>query len=79
MPLRYIRKFTVCLFLFSAYLELQVVGMLSANFIMLAFYCIYRPSTSRFTNIINILIEACYISLEMVIIFYINNVDLSTD
>ena len=53
--------------------------MLASNFIMLAFYVIYRPSKSRFSNYVNILIELSYIGLEMTAIFYINNSSLDTD
>lgn len=63
MPLRYVRKILLCLFLFSSIIELEVVGMIAANFIILAFYVIYRPSKSRFNNIVNILIELSYIGL----------------
>lgn len=37
-------------------IELEVVGMIASNFIILAFYTIYKPSKSRFNNYINILI-----------------------
>lgn len=73
IPLRYIRKALLCLFLFSSMIELQVVGMIAANFIILAFYVIYKPSRYRFNNYVNILIELCYIGLELTIIFFVND------
>lgn len=79
MPLRYIRKLLVCLFLLTGMIELQVVGMIAANFLVLAFYAIYRPSKSTFNNIINIVIELCYIGLELAIIFYVNEFDIDTE
>ena len=63
IPLRYIRKILFCVYLFSAMVELQVVGMITANFLVLSFYFIYKPSKSKFTNWINIFIELCYIGL----------------
>lgn len=63
IPLRYIRKLIVCLFLFTGMIELQVVGMLAGNFLILSFYVIYKPSKSKFSNYINILIELCYMGL----------------
>lgn len=63
MPLRYIRKLLFCLFLFSAMIELQVVGMIAANFLMLAFYVIYRPAKNKFNNLANIIVELSYIGL----------------
>lgn len=79
MALRYIRKLLLCLFLFSATIELQIVGMIASNFLVLAFYAIYRPSKSVFSNIVNLFIELCYIGLELTIIFYVNVFDISSD
>lgn len=73
IPLRYIRKTLLCLFLFSSMIELQVVGMIAANFLILAFYGIYRPSKYKFNNFVNIIIELCYIGLELTIIFFVND------
>lgn len=73
MPLRYLRKLFFCFFLFSAMIELQLVGMISANFLILAFYVIYKPSKSKFTNYVNILIEACYLAIELIVLVYIND------
>ena len=56
IPLRYIRKILFCVFLFSAMVELQVVGMIASNFLILSFYFVYKPSKSKFTNWINIFI-----------------------
>lgn len=78
MPLRYIRKLLLCFFLFTAMIELQLVGMISANFLILSFYCIYRPSKSAFTNYANIIIESCYIIIEMLVLCYINDFNLTT-
>lgn len=52
--------------------------MIASNFIILAFYTIYKPSKSRFNNYINILIELCYIGLELTIIFYANDFSIDT-
>ena len=52
---------------------------MSANFLILAFYAIYKPSKSKFTNYVNILIELSYIGLELVIIFYVNDFEQTTE
>jgi len=52
--------------------------MIAANFIVLAFYIIYRPSKYKFNNFINILIELCYVGLELTIIFFVNNFSITT-
>ena len=79
MPLRYIRKLLLCLFIFSSMVELQVVAMIASNFLILAFYLIYRPSKSKFSNWINIFIELCYIGLELVIMVFVNDYEVTTD
>lgn len=43
-----------------------------------AFYFYYKPSKSKFSNYINILVEACYIGLEITILAYVNSVGLQT-
>ena len=79
MPLRYIRKMLLCFFIFSRMVELQVVAMIASNFIVLAFYIIYRPSKSKFSNWINIFIELCYIGLELTIMIFVNDFEVTTE
>lgn len=52
--------------------------MIASNFLILAFYTIYRPSKSKFSNFANIVIELSYIGLELTIIFYANAFSLDT-
>jgi hypothetical protein len=59
-------------------IELQVVGMIASNFLILAFYAIYRPAKNKFNNIANIIVELCYIGLELTIIFYANVFEIET-
>jgi hypothetical protein len=56
MPLRYIRKLLFCIFIFMAMIELQIIALISVNFMMLVFYFYYRPSKSKFNNYVNIVI-----------------------
>ncbi len=63
MPLRYVRKLFFCVFIVIAIIELQVIGLIASNFMVFAFYAIYKPSKSKFNNYINILIEMSYIGL----------------
>ena len=56
IPLRYLRKFLLCCFLFSALAELQIIAIMAANIMVLSFYFIYKPSKSKFSNWVNILI-----------------------
>ena len=60
-------------------IELQLFGMISANFLILAFYVIYRPSKSKFTNLCNILIEISYICIEFIVLLYINDFEIETE
>ena len=79
MPLRMIRKVLFCVFLAIGSIEMQVVGMVGANFMVFSYYLFYQPAKSRFTNWVNVFIELCYIGLEITIMLYVNQVDLSTD
>ncbi len=79
MPLRYIRKLFFCIFICLAMIELQVIGLIASNFMVFAFYLYFKPSKSKFNNYINILIEMCYIALEVTILIFMNSVGLSTD
>jgi hypothetical protein len=63
MPLRYIRKLLFCVFISIGIVELQVIGIIASNFMVLAFYAYFRPSKSKFSNYINILVELSYIGL----------------
>ena len=60
-------------------IELQVIGLIASNFMVFAFYLYFKPSKSKFNNYINILIEMCYIALEVTILIFMNSVGLSTD
>ena len=79
MPLRYIRRLLVCAFLASGLGEFQVMAITSANFLMLAFYGVFWPSKSSFSNWINLLIEICYLGLGLTLVLYVNAFNLSTD
>lgn len=56
MPLRYIRKVLFCVFIVVGIIELQIIGLIASNFMVLAFYAFFKPSKSRFNNYVNILI-----------------------
>lgn len=56
MPLRFIRKLLFCIFLVVAYIETQIIAMIGANFLVLAYYLFFKPAKSRFSNWVNILI-----------------------
>lgn len=79
MPLRYVRKLFFCVFIVIGITELQVIGLIASNFMVLAFYIMFKPSKSRFSNWINILIEMSYVGLELTILMYANSVGLKTD
>lgn len=79
MPLRYVRKLFFCGFLVVAIIELQIIGLIAVNFMVFAFYLIYKPSKSSFSNYINILIELSYLALEITILLFVNSVNLSTE
>ena len=53
--------------------------MLGANFMVFSYYLFYQPTKSRFTNWVNVLIELCYIGLEITILLYVNQIDLTTE
>jgi hypothetical protein len=53
--------------------------MIGANFMVLSYYLFFKPSKSRFSNWINILIELCYIGLEIAIILYVNEISPTTE
>jgi hypothetical protein len=63
MPLRYIRKLLFCIFLVIGTTETQVISIMGANFLVFSYYAFFKPSKSRLSNWINILIELCYIGL----------------
>lgn len=52
--------------------------MMASNFIILAFYIIETPSTNVINNIVNMLIELCYIGLELCIIVYVNKSQITS-
>ena len=79
MPLRYVRKVFFSIFIVIGIIELQLIGLIASNFIVLAFYGLYKPSKSKFNNYINILIEIIYIGLEVTILLFVNSVSLSTE
>jgi hypothetical protein len=78
MPLRYVRKVFFAIFIVIGIIELQLIGLIASNFIVLAFYGLYKPSKSKFSNYVNILIELVYIGLEVTILLFTNSVSLST-
>jgi len=51
---------------------MQVICIMGANFMVLAYYLFFRPVKSRLSNWINVLIEMCYIGLEITIILFVN-------
>lgn len=79
IPLRYFRKLLLCCFLVIGTIEIQVPCMIASNFLMLAFYLFFKPSKSSFTNWINILVEVCYLGLEIMLMIFANDTGMSTD
>lgn len=79
MPLRYVRKVFFSVFIVIGIIELQLIGLIASNFIVLAFYGLFKPSKSKFNNYINIFIELIYVGLEVTILLFANSVSLSTD
>lgn len=79
IALRYIRKLLICIFLAVGFIEIQVIAMIAANFLVFSFYALYMPSKSKFNNWINILIELCYLGLEITLVIYINAFSIGTD
>ena len=79
MPLRHVRKLLFCIFLVLGLLEMQIIAMIGCNFLVLAYYLFYKPAKSRFSNWTNILIELCYIALEVSILLYNNELDPTTE
>lgn len=53
--------------------------MIAANFLLFAFYLFFRPSKSTFTNVINILVEVCYLGLEIMLLIFANDTGMTTD
>lgn len=53
--------------------------MIGANFMMLSYYLFFKPAKSRFSNWTHILIELCYIGLEITIILFNNEINLTTE
>ena len=78
MALRHIRKLLFCGFLAIGLIETQIMAIMGANFLVLAYYLFYKPSKSRVSNWINILIEICYIGLEVTLLNYVNKVSPTT-
>jgi hypothetical protein len=79
IPLRYFRKVLLCCFLVIGTIEIQVPAMIAANFLIFAFYLFFKPSKSTFTNVINILVEACYLGLEIMLLIFANDTGMTTD
>lgn len=79
LPLRHVRKLLFCIFLVMPYFEMQIIAMAGNNCLMLAYYLFFKPSKSRFSNWINILIELCYIGLEVIMLLFNNELSPSTD
>lgn len=52
---------------------------MGTNFLVLAYYLFYKPAKSRISNWINILIELCYIGLEITLMSYVNEVSPKTE
>jgi hypothetical protein len=78
MPLRHVRKLLFCIFLVIYSIETQIIAMIGSNCLVLAYYLFYKPAKSRFSNWINILIELCYIALEVCILLYNNELSPTT-
>ena len=52
---------------------------MAANFLVLSYYLFYKPSKSRVSNWINILIELSYIGMEITLLSFVNQVSPNTD
>lgn len=72
MALRHIRKLLFCAFLAIGKIETQIMAIMGTNFLVLAYYLFYKPAKSRVSNWINILIEICYIGLEITLMGFVN-------
>jgi hypothetical protein len=79
IALRHIRKLLFCAFLAIGKIETQVMAVMAANFLVLAYYLFYKPSKSRVSNWVNILIELSYIGLEITMLTFVNKVSPNTD
>jgi hypothetical protein len=79
IALRHIRKLLFCIFLAIGKIETQIMAIMGANFLVLAYYLFYKPAKSRVSNWINIFIELCYIGLEITLLNYVNEVSPTTD
>lgn len=78
IPFRYFRKVLLCVFLVIGTIEIQVPAMIAANFLVFAFYLFFKPSKSTFTNWINILVEVCYIGMEVMLMIFSNDTGMTT-
>ena len=79
IALRHIRKLLFCIFLAIGKIETQVMAIMGANFLVLSYYLFYKPSKSRVSNWINILIELSYIGMEITLLSFVNQVSPNTD
>lgn len=79
IALRHIRKLLFCIFLAIGKIETQVMAIMAANFLVLSYYLFYKPSKSRVSNWINILIELSYIGMEITLLSFVNQVSPNTD
>ena len=55
------------------------MAIMAANFLVLSYYLFYKPSKSRVSNWINILIELSYIGMEITLLSFVNQVSPNTD
>ena len=55
------------------------MAIMGANFLVLSYYLFYKPSKSRVSNWINILIELSYIGMEITLLSFVNQVSPNTD
>ena len=79
IPFRYFRKMLLCVFLVIGTIEIQVPAMIASNFLVFAFYLFFKPSKSTFTNWINILVEVCYLGMEVMLLIFANDNGMTTD
>lgn len=55
------------------------MAIMGANFLVLAYYLFYKPSKSRVSNWVNILIELSYIGIEITMLAFVNEVSPNTE
>lgn len=53
--------------------------MIANNVLVLSYYLFFKPSKSRLSNWINILIELCYVALETTMLLFNNEISPTTD